>query len=250
LNGTRVFTLFASKTFDSLQLRDIGLRILWLAFMAYAFTELFFLGHNDPVANKAYLVVLCAVIVLAGNLIYPYRLFSTLTPVMRCFIWSLILAGSAFFLLLIHNNAHAYLSSSALMALAVFNLSFFMGAAGHLFLTTNKGSHPAQLTFAAVIVLTTLPIWLGPWIDTYPLNQTVVDLIISASPLTHLAIMAEFDYLRSQWFYQHTPYGAIQFSYPTKLVSTVCYNGLSLALFWIANLINTKVSFNRNNTVS
>jgi hypothetical protein len=136
------------------------------------------------------------------------------------------------------------------MALAVFNLSFFMCCAGHLFLTTNKRSHPAQLTFAAVIVLTTLPIWLGPWIDSYPLSQTVVDLIISASPLTHLTIMAEFDYLRSQWFYQHTPYGAIQFGYPTKLGSTVGYTGLSLALFWIANLINTTVSFNRNNTVS
>jgi hypothetical protein len=239
-----------TKPLSFVQILKISQRIFWLVFMAYVFTELFFFTYSDPIANKAYLVVLCAVIVLAGNLIYPYRLFSTLTPVMRCFIWSLILACSAFFLLLLHNKTHTYLSSSALMAVGVFNLSFFMCCVGHLFQAVSKGTHPAQLTFTVVIVLSTLPIWLGPWIDSSTLNKSVVDLFISTSPLTHLAVMTEFDYLRSQWFYQHTPYGAIQFSYPTKLVSTVCYNGLSLALFWVANFINTAVSFNRNNIVS
>ena len=227
----------------ALHLRHIALRIAWLMLMAYAFTELFFLGYNDPVANKAYLVVLCAVIVLAGNLIYPDRLFSSLQPILRFLIWSLTLACVAFFLLLFHNNAQAYISTSALMALAVFNISFFMCCIAHLFLATNKGNHPAQLTLTLVIVLTTLPIWLGPWIDSFPLNQTVIDLIISASPLTHLSIMADFDYLR-------TPYGAIQYGYPTKLGLTVIYIGLSLVVLGMASLINTKLSFNHRNTVT
>jgi hypothetical protein len=223
-------------------LRAILPRALWLLFAAYLFTELFFLGNDDPVANKAYLVVMGAVIVIGGNMIYPHSLLAGLRPVMRFALWSLIVALIAFFSLLFHNKAPHATITSALMALAVFNLSFLMCCAGHFFLTTGNKAHPTQLIFTIVIVLTMLPVWLGPWINSLLSDQTTIDLIISASPLTQLAVMADFDYLRSQWFYTHSPYGSIQYDYPTKLELTLYYLSLALMLAWGAHLINQKIS--------
>ena len=240
-------TILKVNISNHFQWRNIILRLFWLVIMSLAFAELFFLGHHDPVAYKAYIVVLCATIVIAGNLIYPDKLLSRLQPARRFLIWSIILACIAFFSLLLGNNIKTDFSTCALMALAVFNLSFFMCCTGHLFMATNKGSHPAQMTFTMVMVLTTLPVWLGPLIDSLPLYQGVIDLIISASPLTHLAAMADFDYLRSQWFYEHTPYGTIQYSYPTKLGLSICYSGLSLALLWASAFIEKNASFHHNN---
>ena len=31
---------------------------------------------------------------------------------------------------------------------------------------------------------------------------------------SYLATLAEIDYLRSDWFYRHTPYGGLRYDYP------------------------------------
>jgi len=56
------------------------------------------------------------------------------------------------------------------------------------------------------------PVWLGPLaVDAGGGAPTAV---VWASPLSHLAAAAEYDYLRAQWFYVHTPLAEHRFAYP------------------------------------
>lgn len=61
-------------------------------------------------------------------------------------------------------------------------------------------------------------------------HQILVDTIIAASPVSYLAAIADYDYLRSNWFYQHTPFGGLRFNYPSPGVMTFCYIVITLVL--------------------
>lgn len=60
----------------------------------------------------------------------------------------------------------------------------------------------------------TLPLWLSPMVGLFGATRWLVDTVISLCPLTYLATLADIDYLRSDWFYQHTPYGGLRYDYP------------------------------------
>ena len=61
-------------------------------------------------------------------------------------------------------------------------------------------------------------------------HQALVDAIVAASPVSYLAGIVNYDYLRSNWFYQHTPFGGLRFNYPATDVMTVCYLIATLVL--------------------
>jgi hypothetical protein len=70
-------------------------------------------------------------------------------------------------------------------------------------------------------------------------NQTlVVDSIIAASPVSYLAGIADYDYLRSGWFYQHMPFGGLRFNYPAPGFMTVFYVITTLVLAGANSLAN------------
>jgi hypothetical protein len=58
------------------------------------------------------------------------------------------------------------------------------------------------------------PIWLGPLMDIYQPGDRVIDGIVSMTPLTHVAVAAQYDYLRGEWLYQNSPFGSLHFVYP------------------------------------
>jgi hypothetical protein len=53
------------------------------------------------------------------------------------------------------------------------------------------------------------PVWLAP-----ALADTSAGAVVALSPLSHLAVPLELDYLRGAWFYQHSPLGGLRFDYP------------------------------------
>jgi hypothetical protein len=55
-------------------------------------------------------------------------------------------------------------------------------------------------------------------------SQWLIDAVITASPVSYLAVLAEYDYLKSAWFYQNTPFGGLRYDYPSGWTITFCYS--------------------------
>jgi hypothetical protein len=60
------------------------------------------------------------------------------------------------------------------------------------------------------------PVWLGPVIDHTEPAQWITDALLAVNPLTHLGTLAGIDYLRSDWFYRHSPFGGLRYDYPSR----------------------------------
>ncbi len=78
------------------------------------------------------------------------------------------------------------------------------------------------IIFLSTAIITTSPVWLGPVVDIYQLNNTIINSVVSITPLTHFSVAAEYDYLRSEWLYQNTAFGSLPFNYP-RLTSIATY---------------------------
>ena len=76
--------------------------------------------------------------------------------------------------------------------------------------------------FLWAAILTGSPIWAGPLVDIFQPGNTLINFIISITPLTHFSVAADYDYLRSEWLYQNTPFGSLPFVYP-NFTSIVIY---------------------------
>ena len=74
------------------------------------------------------------------------------------------------------------------------------------------------------------PLYLSGLAEANSQQSLVVDSIIAASPVSYLAAITDYDYLRSSWFYQHMPFGGLRFNYPTPGVMTVYYVITTLVL--------------------
>jgi len=93
-------------------------------------------------------------------------------------------------------------------------------------------SHASSMTLFTLIAgaFFAAPLYLSVAAEATSHQTLVVDSIIAASPVSYLAGIADYDYLRSSWFYQHTPFGGLRFNYPTPGVMTVCYVITTLVL--------------------
>lgn len=92
---------------------------------------------------------------------------------------------------------------------------------------------PAEIVSGASVVLfgacLGIPLWLAPWLQSV---DTVLSAsaVVAASPLSHLSVLIDFDYLRAQWFYRHSPLGGLRFDYPSPVaVVAPCIVGLVIA---------------------
>jgi hypothetical protein len=139
------------------------------------------------------------------------------------------------------------------VSVVILCLSFFLWSLSQLLavvLVGNRHSRMPILLFTVFIIST--PAWLGPLVDIYQPGVSTTNAIIAITPLTHFSVAAEYDYLRSEWFYRNTPFGSLPFSYPSLLSITACY--LFLVIFmqsmrcWLtrhyADLIPQKHSLN------
>ena len=87
----------------------------------------------------------------------------------------------------------------------------------------------------ALALLGSLPLWLGPAAELLAGRHAwMIDAVVGASPLTHLAVASGNDLLRNQWFYQHSNLAALQFSYPGLAEITLSYAAVCLALALVA----------------
>jgi len=121
-------------------------------------------------------------------------------------------------------------------------LSFFLWSLSQLLAAVFADAHfIRKLIFLFTVFIISAPVWLGPLVDIYQPGDSTTNGIISITPLTHFSVAAGYDYLRSEWFYQNTPFGSLPFSYPSLIAITTGY--LLLVIFmqsmrwWLTHLI-------------
>ena len=95
----------------------------------------------------------------------------------------------------------------------------------------HSSSHASSMTLFTLIggVFLAAPLYLAAVAESTS-HQILVESIIAVSPLSYLAGIADYDFLRSSWFYQNTPFGGLRFNYPAPGIMTVCYIGITLVL--------------------
>jgi len=92
------------------------------------------------------------------------------------------------------------------------------------------GDQAKLAVFILLMLATFAPLWLGPLAAIQADNQSLIDAIVSMSPVSYLAAVADYDYLRTDWFYQHTPYGGLRYEYPSAAICTIVYQLLAIGL--------------------
>jgi hypothetical protein len=84
----------------------------------------------------------------------------------------------------------------------------------------------------------TAPLWAGPLLEIGHVNQSAINLTVAISPISYLATLAEWDYLRGDWFYRHCPLGGLRYDYP----STVFVSFLLLGVGLTSRFVRQKIS--------
>ncbi len=73
------------------------------------------------------------------------------------------------------------------------------------------------------------PVWCGPLVDIAQFSTWGTDFVIAVSPLSYLASLGGWDYLRGDWFYRHSPFGGLRYDYPSADISSLVYLTIGLA---------------------
>jgi hypothetical protein len=81
---------------------------------------------------------------------------------------------------------------------------------------------PAAAAWATALLVASfaVPLILGPLAEACAEQRWLVNGIVAASPLSHLATQIDYDYLRTPWFYRYSELGALRFEYAPPLVTT------------------------------
>jgi hypothetical protein len=178
----------------------------------------------DWLAPRAHQLVLAACSVLAATVLAPAALGER-ASLGRLLAWA-VLAAAAFSLWSLTLRGHVPPALVGAVGLLV-----LFGTSLARALARSPVGHPlAGLTAAALLALAgSAPVWLGPLAESGG-----GDALLAASPLTYLALAADYDYLHAQWFYQWTPFGTIRYAYPDGAVLAPVYGLLGLALHGLA----------------
>ena len=150
------------------------------------------------------------------------------------------LSSAAVFLLL-----SSWSGADAVPAAVLFRLTllvFCLSLALWSLLQLSGALFPAQAGLRSIVALLfctglALPLWLGPVVELLQPGNTSLDSLIAITPLTHFSVAADYDYLRSEWFYRNTPFGSLPFHYPGFYSIVTVYlltvGMLQLARWWV-----------------
>lgn len=145
--------------------------------------------------NRAAQDALWAVVAAAGFLLLSLSPVSA-EPGLR----SLQVAGGVLTLVLLYSAVHGFIR----------------------LLAASPASSMALFTLLAAVFLAA-PLYLGALAVAASERPAVANVIIAASPASYIAAIIDYDYLRSGWFYRHTPFGGLRFDYPGPGFMTACY---------------------------
>lgn len=195
-------------------------------------------GAAELAPSAARLIVACVAALLAP-LFWPGTSGSKAHPALRVVLWSLAVAALAGLVMrALGGAAQAALPILRTLAMLLPILLLTHAAAGlGEQLLRRRGVDAARSRDAAgrsaVLALAgaaALPVWLGPSAELLSArHESLVDTVVAASPLTHLALASGNDLLRNAWLYEHSNLAALAVSYPDLRWTALGY-ALAVAL--------------------
>ncbi|MCB1858897.1 MAG: hypothetical protein KDI63_11515 [Gammaproteobacteria bacterium] len=221
-------------------MRRSGIKTVWYLLWILAGSEL--LATTLPMAlPEGECRWLLATLCLTSALVLLYSRGSE-PPLAPGQLQSALLAGLGVLAVLTWHLPVTYIATHSLhfqLALGVGILVFSAG--GLIQLLTRFTDDPpfsSWMIFCLAVLLASAPLWTGPAVDLIPSPLWGTNLIIAFSPLSYLASLAEWDYLRGEWFYRHSPFGGLRYEYPSAAIASIVYVGIGLVSRYLANLLN------------
>jgi hypothetical protein len=108
-------------------------------------------------------------------------------------------------------------------------------------------AHGAVVT--AILLATSAPLWLGPLLAWSRPSVLLTDAVVNVSPISHLAVMFRYDFLRSVWFYQHTPFPGLRYDYFSATSVCLVYVATAAALLIIEALASKRNQSHGGNAI-
>ncbi len=169
---------------------------------------------------QANMIIVISIVLLTAFLIYPFE--RPPTNMLDDFLWCLMLTLIAFITLHFSTNFQhqTYLNLKA--SAGVFSFALFLHGANRFigrFYVDSR--HASLLVIFFSVFISAIPVWTAPWFDSTNPTQASIQLVLWSSPMTYFASLLDYDYLHSQWFYQHTPYGMYRFNYPDPRYASI-----------------------------
>jgi hypothetical protein len=169
-------------------------------------------------------LVVVSVVALAAPLLWPGLAVAPKSTLLRVGLWSFAAAVATAAVLWIFGGPRQPLLPVLLSAAFLLGLLLPAHAAAALLESRWRGLNlqdessremAGSSVALALALLGTLPLWLGPVAELLRGgHEGIIDTLIGASPLTHLAVASGNDLLRNEWLYQHSNLAALPFSYP------------------------------------
>lgn len=197
------------------------------------------LDQYDFLSSKLILLVQAIAIIATGNFLFPQE--HSVANRIEVTVWCFMLAIATLILALIFFADLHIIFYASKSAMAVFFLSYFIQSITRaLIISFPDNRFIVWHFFSALIVLFALPLWIAPWAEEITNTRSELNSLLWISPLSYLSGMIDYDYLRSQWFYQHTPFGMLRYDYPNNTIASLILAGVSLALLWLQPVKKSK----------
>jgi len=161
---------------------------------------------------------------LVGTLLYPPA-DNSLSAALHGLLIALVFLGAGWL------QAEEFQASLLFTAVILAAIS---GCAASLELLLRK--IPTSVDYSSLIVLVILiisgssPVWAGVLIELANAPEGLTQAAVTLSPLSHLAVGLEMDYLRTEWIYRVTPIGSLRYSYPGPVLVILGYLCLMLLI--------------------
>lgn len=208
-------------------------RPLWIAALALgsslALAQAIFSTalRTAPAPEGALALGLATSIAFAGVTIDPGPPPGATSRIGHAALWCLGLGLGAVLLIGVSTNLRTGLVLRAGVGVALLSLA---AAELRRVLEPPLAGRARALVLVGLALLGSAPLWLGPAAERWP---RLIDAVVAISPLTYLAVMCDYDYLRGQWFYAHSTLGSLRYSYPSGAVLSFFYLALGLVpLLW------------------
>jgi len=173
-------------------------------------------------------VVVAAAVALLAPMLWPGLAATPLLTALRVLLWSAVavfgvvcaaLLGPWLYGFAAPGFEPVFLTGALLLALLLWVHTLVALLEAHWRSGARSPEAAREMAAGTVALLlalwAALPLWLGPWAELLSHeHEWVVDAVIGASPLTHLAVASGNDLLRNPWLYQHSNLAALPFSYP------------------------------------
>lgn len=124
----------------------------------------------------------------------------------KLILWCAALAVITILIIVVHTTTRSIAFSTPKLALAIFILAATFGIMAQRIAPT--------ILIGGFVIVALTPVWAGSVLELVNNPTWANRLVINISPLSLFANALDFDYLRTDWFYEHSAVAAMRYSYP------------------------------------